>query len=200
MDTAKGSGGLDGHRVVDPQALSQSLVNKVNTFEESVGVLLWKCLVHVEALQLVDLPLLIGHCTTVLDQVGERDLEVKHVRRQEALVIHYFHCIMKHSEKLSAKAVFESMRDTGLISGILHYLANKECTPDLKAVGMEGLSMLADSEDFQCDMHRFLPRLEDIEALREIEKVAEVVLQEGLLKRSDVRPLLDLFAKCKRMN
>ncbi|EER07400.1 hypothetical protein Pmar_PMAR020565 [Perkinsus marinus ATCC 50983] len=128
MDTAKGRGGLDGHRVVDPQALSQSLVNK-----------------------------------TVLDQVGERDLEVKHIRRQEALVIHYFRCIMKHSEKLSAKAVLESMRDNGLISGILRYLAYKECTHDLKL------------------------------------RVAEVVLQEGLLKRSDVRPLLDLFAKCKRM-
>ncbi|KAF4654494.1 hypothetical protein FOZ61_008242 [Perkinsus olseni] len=199
LNTAKENGGLDGHRVVDPHALVQSLLSKVNTFEESVGALLWKCLVHVEAMQLVDLPLLIRYCSMVLKQVDEKGIDEREARRQESLVIHYFHGIMKHSEELNTREVLELMQDSGLISSILHHLTHTECTLGLKAVAVEGLSLLADCEEFQCDLQTFLASSKDREALMELEKVAAVVVGDGLVKRSDVRPLLDLFTKCRRL-
>ncbi|KAF4725189.1 hypothetical protein FOZ63_015491, partial [Perkinsus olseni] len=106
---------------------------------------------------------------------------------------------MKHSEKLNTREVLELMQDSGLISSILHHLTHRECTLGLKAVAVEGLSLLADCEEFQCDLHTFLASPKDREALMELEKVAALVVGDGLVKRSDVRPLLDLFTKCKRL-
>ncbi|KAF4718015.1 hypothetical protein FOZ62_015076, partial [Perkinsus olseni] len=156
-----------------------------NTFEESVGALLWKCLVHVEAMQLVDLPLLIRHCSMVLKQVDEKGIDEREARRQESLVFHYFHCIMKHSEELNTREVLELMQDSGLLSSILHHLTHTECTLGLKAVAVESLALLADCEEFQCDLHTFLASPKDREALMELEKVAALVVGDGLVKRSD---------------
>ncbi|KAF4677223.1 hypothetical protein FOL47_002786 [Perkinsus chesapeaki] len=199
VECAKANGGLDGHRIVDPHALAQSLINKINTFEESSGVLVWRSLVHVEALQLSDMPLLIRHCSTVLEEIVRKGIDVQQVRRQESVVLHYIHCMMQHCEKLNTREMLELMEEAGLVSKLARHLANQECPMGLRAVGTESLSMLADCEEFQCDWQRFFRQPEDLQALAGTQRVVSMVLEEGMLKKPQVRPLLDLLSKLKRM-
>lgn len=44
-----------------------AVMQKCKAFEESLGLLLWRSFIHVETLQLMDIPLLIEHCAMVLN-------------------------------------------------------------------------------------------------------------------------------------
>merc|ERR1712066_58260 len=61
--------------------------------------LLCRALVHVETLQLMDIPLLIEHIAYVLSKSGAGGAD--YPQMQEAIVLFYFSSLMKHAEKLN---------------------------------------------------------------------------------------------------
>merc|ERR1719461_2668346 len=76
------------------------LTSKCQQFEESLGLLLYRAFVHVETLQLMDIPLLIEHCAMVLETCRRGEAVPLDLKEQETVVLYYFSSLMKHAEVL----------------------------------------------------------------------------------------------------
>lgn len=181
---------------------------KMTQFEEALGLLLWRALVHVETLQLMDIPLLIEHCSLVLNQCVEDPECAKHLRNQEVVILYYYSSLMKHAEALNNHELLAKAREHRLVHLVVeHVLTMGSVYPaDLKFAVAEGLSALADNEDFRTNWEDFFVGLDGEEqdrALKEKfleldEKLAQTVIQENPDNKREIRPLLDFFSVLKR--
>ncbi|CAE7251566.1 unnamed protein product [Symbiodinium sp. CCMP2592] len=178
------------------------LDQKCIQFEECLGTLLRKAFMHVETLQLMDIPLLIEHCVFILqacfstlgDSLGE-------ARLQESVVLYYFSSLMKHAEALNNSELLARSREFQLVElAVSHFLRFAEQFPeDLKYSLAEGLAAMADNEDFMTEWESFFPS-PDAKAtfLMLQEKLTAPILEEKPEKRREIRPLLDFFNAIKR--
>lgn len=181
---------------------------KLMQFEESLGLLLWRALVHVETLQLMDIPLLIEHCSLVLGQCVRDPDTAKDLQSQETVILYYYSSLMKHAEALNNQELLAKAREQRLVHLVVdHVLTNISGYPsDLQFTVAEGLAALADNEDFSCSWEDFFVGTEGEEqdrALKEKfleldEKLAQVVIQENPDSKKQIRPLLDFFNVLKR--
>lgn len=181
------------------------LEQKCLQFEEFLGLLLMRAFQHVEALQLMDVPLLIEHCAMVLTNCKHLALSASSVnpslKMQETLVLYYFSSLMKHSEELNNTELLAKTREHNLINLVINrLLGTAQWLPIDVFVGVaEGFAALTNNEDFRTDWESFFEDRQAIARFLELEeKLANVVLKEFPAKKKDIRPLLDFFNVLKR--
>lgn len=184
------------------------LDQKCQQFEESLGMLLWRAFVHVETLQLMDIPLLIEHCALVLEACRRPGFEpVRNLKMQETIVLYYFSSLMKHAEALNNGELLAKSREHRLVHfASEHVLSRVEVyPPDMIFAIAEGFSALADNEDFRSQWEQFFldadgkPDPEAKAGFLQLEaKVVAVALKEAPERKRVLRPLLDLFRAMQR--
>uniref|UniRef100_A0A7S2FHB2 Uncharacterized protein n=1 Tax=Alexandrium andersonii TaxID=327968 RepID=A0A7S2FHB2_9DINO len=177
---------------------------KCGQFEESLGMLLMRAFVHVETLQLMDIPLLIEHCTMVLQATPPRPVDMK---EQETACVHYFSSLMKHAEALNNSELLAKARELRLVHlATSHVLAHVEEYPaELTAAVAEGFAALSDNEDFRTSWEDFFqdpnggPDMQAKTNFMQLEeKLAGRYLKDKPDGKKDVRPLLDFCKAIQR--
>lgn len=186
------------------------LDQKCRSFEESLGVLLWKAFLHVETLQLMEIPLLIEHICDVLSKAGQArgsdDLPAPR-HAQETLIIFYFSSLMKHAEKLNNGELLAKSCELGLLHMVTQHMLNStsECQAEFLIAAVEGLSALADNEDFRTRWQQFFidesgaPDSVRVSFFLDLEeKVLGQVLKSNPDKKKQLYPLIDFFNQVRR--
>lgn len=188
----------------DHQVTADKLEPKLLFFEENMGTLLWRAFVHVETLQLMDIPLMIEHCEMVLRHASHTDPPAN-TKLQETIVLYYFSSLMKHAEALNNGELLAKTRELQLV-----HLAADRVLRHLEEYPLEllwnvclGFSALCDNEDFGCTWEEFFRDPNgglDFNLIRRFieidDRLVALVLKEKPEKKREIRPLLDF---CKRM-
>lgn len=184
------------------------LEQKCAQYEECLGMLLARAFEHVETLQLMGIPLLIEHCCLVLEHVSKgSELQDTNLQVQEFVVLQYFSSLMKHSEALNNSELLAKAKEFRLLRLVTDHiqLYSDSYPSDLTLALCEGLSAMADNEDFSTDWEQFFetqagePDTEAKLAFLDVEdKLAKKVLEVFPDRKKDIRPLLDLFGKIRK--
>lgn len=184
------------------------LDQKCMQFEESLGMLLMRAFMHVETLQLMDIPLLIEHCAMVFEYYAKKPGEPANAKMQETVVLYYFSALMKHAEALNNSELLAKSKDHMLVHLATKHILNfgeKYLNLDLLVTSAEGFAALADNEDFSSRWKDYFadamgePDAEKMASFLELEKkVVEPILKEKPESKKNLRPLLDFFAKVQR--
>mmetsp|Transcript_91088 Transcript_91088/g.253616 ORF Transcript_91088/g.253616 Transcript_91088/m.253616 type:complete len:328 (+) Transcript_91088:63-1046(+) len=184
------------------------LQSKCSQFEESLGMLLWRAFVHVETLQLMDIPLLIEHCTLVLEACqGMTAPGTFDPKEQEMVVMYYFSSLMKHAEALNNSELLAKAKEFRLVHlATNHVLAHvDEYPPDLLFSVADGFAALSDNEDFRTIWEEFFANADgqpDVEAKNNFllleEKLTDRLIKDNPECKKEVRPLLDFFKTVTR--
>lgn len=182
------------------------LEQKCNQFEESLGSLLWRAFVHVETLQLMDIPLLIEHCAMVLDHCQGITDKLPHAKMQETVVLYYYSSLMKHAEQLNNSELLAKAREFGIVRLAVHHVLKhcEEYPMDLVLALAEGSAALCDNEDFRTEWQTFFDKdgALDIEAMQDFqkleEKLANPIIESTPERKKDLRPLLDFCKLLQR--
>mmetsp|Transcript_44463 Transcript_44463/g.118059 ORF Transcript_44463/g.118059 Transcript_44463/m.118059 type:complete len:327 (-) Transcript_44463:120-1100(-) len=179
-----------------------TLEKKCTQFEDSAGFLMCRSFMHVEALQLMDIPLLIEHIAMVLLISHEKSFANENVqlrlapKTQEVVVLHYFSSLMKHAELLNNEELLAKTRETGLCSLVTrHCIQHFDDIPgEILSAVLDGFSYLADNEDFGASWEGFFLEEADRTAFLRLESMAvSPILKENPSRKRDLRPLLDFF-------
>lgn len=194
------------HEATQAYELSElALEQKCRMFEESLGLLLAKAFQHVETLQLMDIPLLIEHLCDVLTkaiQARSVDTPAAPGQVQETLIIFYFCSLMKHAEQLNNGELLAKAREMNLLHLVTQHLLNNtsECQGDVVLAAAEGLSALADNEDFRTSWQEFFAddRAKIDYFMRLEDSILNEVLKTNPDKKKDLYPLIDFFNTVRR--
>jgi hypothetical protein len=186
------------------------LEQKCQQFEDSLGLLLWRSFMHVETLQLMDIPLLIDHISEVLTKSCEPGFDHGgKAKMQEHVVLRFFSSLMKHAENLNNGELLAKTRERNMVMMVTYMMisppgnVNDVYASDIIAAVAEGFAALADNEDFQPQWQTFFgvggDPAGDIGQFKQLEdKIVNPIIQENPARKKDLRPLLDLFNKMKR--
>jgi hypothetical protein len=179
---------------------------KCAQFEQSLGLVLLRSFLHIETLQLTDIPLLLEHIHLVLQGCKDLDLpQPDNTKLQETVVLHYFSAVMKHAEAMNNSEIMARVRELRLVPLVTDHMLrySAEYPMIVLCVVVDGLASLADNEDFKTEWESFF----DAAGSEVDPKVSFVQLEELVLgrvleayseKRAETRPLKDLFARIKR--
>lgn len=169
-------------------------------YEEAMGLLLWRAFMHVETLQLMDIPMVIEHCSMVVE--AAQTLQIEPLQNmQESIVLHYFSCLMKHAEELNNAELLAKAREQRLVNSVVRYvlLHDKRFDPMLINAVADGFSSLANNEDFSTEWKSFFLEPDDMALFMQLEsKIVAPILSLKPERKRDLRPLLDLFRKVER--
>jgi len=174
------------------------LEQKCRQFEESLGQLLWRAFVHVETLQLMDIPLLIEHCYLVLqhcETLRKESLESS-PKEQELLIMYYASSLFRHAEALNNAELLAKSREFKLLHLVTsHVLAHaKEYPEEVSLDVATGLAALADNEDFSTEWQAFFDDQSEMATFLQLKDVlVEPILAKSPEKKKEIRPLLDFF-------
>lgn len=179
---------------------SAQLEQKCAQFEECLGVLLRRAFMHVETLQLMDIPLLITHIELVLRHaVAAPDLGDP--KMQSTLALYYFASLTKHAEALNNGELLAKVQETHLVElAVTHYQRFcEQLAPELKLYFAEGLAAMADNEDFQPQWEHFFTEEGSKQNFLHLETtLSGPLLEEKPDRRRDLRPLLDFYRTIQR--
>mmetsp|Transcript_137387 Transcript_137387/g.342674 ORF Transcript_137387/g.342674 Transcript_137387/m.342674 type:complete len:332 (-) Transcript_137387:89-1084(-) len=182
---------------------------KCKQFEESLGVLLWRSFLHVETLQLMDVPMLIEHTAKVLsycDRVQREKLQ-RSRNQQEMLAVAYFAALMKHAEALNNAEVLAKSRECRLVRLATCHVINHAATEYPSQISVEvahGFAALAYNEDFRTDWTIFFEDdsgnldTEFCYYFLQLRDLVEKVISEFGEKKAELRPLTDFFHVIER--
>mmetsp|Transcript_30439 Transcript_30439/g.87369 ORF Transcript_30439/g.87369 Transcript_30439/m.87369 type:complete len:327 (-) Transcript_30439:303-1283(-) len=186
----------------------EQLLQKCKQFESDLGLLLRRAFIHVETLQLMDIPLLIEHVAMVLQSVCTKPPENgMDPRDQETMVLYYYASLMKHAEALNNGELLAKAREFRLLHlATNHVLAHiGEFPKELLLSVAEGFSALADNEDFRTNWEDFFvgddgkPDMQAKETFLTLQqKITDPLIEEMSDIKKDIRPLLDFFNVVKR--
>lgn len=183
------------------------LQQKCHQFEESLSLLLMRAFLHVETLQLMDIPLLIEHVVMILENSHKLPAVGVNAKTQETYVLHYFSSMMKHSEALNNSELLAKSREQRMLTlAVSHFLQHSDgLPPDVTVAFAEGLAAMADNEDFKTEWERFFETEDgasDMEARRRFmeldEKLLQAVLKDAPEKKAELRPLIDFFKRVQK--
>eukprot|EP00434_Breviolum_minutum_P044684 symbB.v1.2.039942.t1/scaffold6888.1/size21695/2 len=203
------------------ESTEMQLEQKCVQFEDCLGTLLRKAFMHVETLQLMDIPLLIEHCAFILQACFNLAESPGDARLQETVVLYYFSSLMKHAEALNNSELLARSRELQLVElAVGHYLrfadqcasqsdqrlrsaycdSSEHRFPDeLKHSLADGLSAMADNEDFKTEWESFFFSPDaKLNFLQLEERLTAPILEEKPEKRREIRPLLDFYNTIKR--
>mmetsp|Transcript_63315 Transcript_63315/g.151044 ORF Transcript_63315/g.151044 Transcript_63315/m.151044 type:complete len:324 (+) Transcript_63315:106-1077(+) len=181
------------------------LEQKCQQFEESLGLLLWRSFMHVETLQLMDIPLLVEHIVMILDEASQSGYDHSgKAKMQEHVVLHYFSSLMKHAEALNNSELLAKTKERCLVQKVTAYLLTtpkiSDCfAPDIVSSVAEGYAAMADNEDFRTTWQEFLTCAAEKATFLELEsKLVLPLLEENPSRKKDLRPLTDFFRVVQR--
>lgn len=188
------------------------LEQKCNQFEESLGLLLWRAFMHVETLQLMDIPLLIEHISLVLraalPQTPGAEVQPRSAKSQETIVLYYFSSLMKHAEKLNNGELLMKSKEHRLVNLAVELVLGRvhEYPAEVNTAAAEGFAALADNEDFRTCWEDFfinpsdgMPDLAFKATFLELEaKLVTPIVEADPSRKRDLRPLLDFFRTIQR--
>jgi len=179
-----------------------AVMQKCKAFEESLGLLLWRSFIHVETLQLMDIPLLIEHCAMVLnycENTQKSNIEGG-AKEQEFTVMYYVSALFNHAEALNNSELLAKCREFKILPlSVSHILAHvKEYPGDITFDVACGLAALCDNEDFQTEWQDFLDAAERADFLQLQQVLVEPLLVENPDRTKDLRPLTDFFNVVRR--
>mmetsp|Transcript_55383 Transcript_55383/g.160814 ORF Transcript_55383/g.160814 Transcript_55383/m.160814 type:complete len:325 (+) Transcript_55383:59-1033(+) len=182
-----------------------SVAYKMQAFEESMGLLLWRAFVHVETLQLMDIPLLIEHCAMVLDHCErERKEALSCTSKEQELIVMYYVCsLFKHAEALINSEVLARVREARIVPLSISHAASHaaaEYADDFKVEVALGFSALCDNEDFQTDWVGFFdnPDVDMANFMQLGPLLVDPILAAQPEKRRELRPMTDFFGTLAR--
>merc|ERR1712232_1251600 len=133
----------------------QHIQQKLAQFKEYMGFLLCRTLVHVETLQLMDMPLLIEHIAYVLNCASPES--ITNPKMQETIALFYFSSLMTHAEQLNNREVLARVLEHNLVrlvtGQVLSIVGAAQATdpawlPEVAPAVAHGFSALAYNEDF----------------------------------------------------
>jgi len=194
---------------------------RCKVFEQSVGILLQFAFSHVEALQIMDLPQFVQHCSEVLTEAAASTRAATPVevdKLQETLVLFYLDSMGRRLEDMDEDRVMDLLQEHRVIPTLLAHL-NKHYTwykLDALECAARFLSSAMASEAYQSDKTKFVESKETIAHLLNLkplflnEMIAPAAASGaaaststsggyGVAKKS-VQTLLDEIAKLERAN
>uniref|UniRef100_A0A6U6J8M2 Uncharacterized protein n=1 Tax=Zooxanthella nutricula TaxID=1333877 RepID=A0A6U6J8M2_9DINO len=179
------------------------------SFEQSLGVLLWRAFAHVETLQLTDIPLLIEHCALVLDHCDrhvDTNLDAT-VSLQDTIVLFYVSSLFTHAEALNNSEVLRRTRDSALLPLLVSHIrrhAKLRYPPELAFDVAKGLAALCDNEDFHTEFSTFFDGSFDPDQVRAFLELEDSLVAPLLEADKDrevrkvLRPLTDFLSKLRK--
>eukprot|EP01083_Nonionella_stella_P279248 950001_1 len=200
MELQKGKAMLE-HMKEESGYPYSKLRNVMEVFEESVGLILQRALSHVEALQIIDMPMLVSHCRNILKSLCETDvLEDDLEKRQQCLVFSYLECIAKFVEKMDEDRVMDLVSEMNIVPTALtavrtHYDKFELATLQTIARFLAGIF---GTETFVTEPDRFLPD----ESTKKDLLSLKILFVDNLATipefKRKIRPLLDNLRKMAR--
>lgn len=148
--------------------------------ERGIGFLLHVALHHVEAMQIVDIPLLVNHCRVVLQEMltdGDAATQPILESSQKARVFSYLYWVIVHADQIDEDRMVELLQDAeALFLAVMVAKRDHKYLPtmSLKHLGVF-LSKLMETEIFQTDSKKIINSLEL--------KAACVELKDSIFKR-----------------
>jgi len=187
------------------------LEQKCRQFEEALGVLLWRAFVHVETLQLMDVPLLIEHTAMVLQHVDtfRKDGLNCTVKEQELIAMYFFASLMRHAEELNNSELLAHSVSCRLVPLAVSHIQNHAANAYPEDFAQEvaaGLAALCYNEDFQTEWPKFFwapdgsgPDPTEMHNFLQLQDFIDpIIAAGGAEKKRELRPLLDFFNTLKR--
>jgi hypothetical protein len=183
-----------------------TVTDRCRVFEQSVGILLKFAFSHVEALQIMDLPEFLQHCTEVIaeSEASTRSsgspLELD--KLQETLVIHYLAGLAGAMEDMDEDRVMDLIQEHNLMPLFISHLTRHYTWYKLDALvdACKFLNGCMASEAYQADRKKFLHEKKDIQELCSLKSLflSEMLTPAFGAKKKDVQMLLDEIAKFER--
>lgn len=178
---------------------AEQLKARLLVFEQSLGVLLRCSLEHVEAVQTVDLPLLVAHCAAVLEQCAaapDAPDALAWERTQEVVVLRYLEAVLLRVEQLGEERVLPLLKQANLLPLVVAQLHAHHAllTDGGCAAGAHFLSLAMDTEDFATYRAGFLPAPTKAQ-LKSFKPLFLASLTADMEGRKKFRPLLDEVVK-----
>lgn len=189
-------------------------VAECDKFEKGVGVIMKNAWQHVEVLQTTDLPALLHHIAFVLEgavampEVLEALLKKNDAhQRQEVLVFHYLHDVLRHVEDIQEHRVMPLLRELGIfmltVRALMAYGSELHVSHRLAAA--KALALLVETEDFSTHREAYYSSSAHSGDLDRLLQFKESFLgdllsgEQQLERRKAVRPLLDCIDRAKRL-
>lgn len=180
----------------------RQLDRRCQQFEEALGFLLWRTLLHLETLQLTDVRLLLELCTLALSKCQQLGMDAPgNVKGQETMVLYYWGSVMRHAESLNNAEVLAKMQECQLVPLIVEHMNTHVARYPFEVISAiaAAFASLAENEDFATSWERFFESREAKVAFLELEaKVVQPVLQADPSSKRALRPLLDFFKTMQR--
>lgn len=183
-----------------------TVTDRCRVFEQSVGILLKFAFSHVEALQIMDLPEFLEHCTEVIREseastrAAASPLELD--KLQETLVIHYLAGLAGAMEEMDEDRAMDLIQEHNLLPLFISHLTKHYTWYKLDALmdACRFLNGAMSSEAYQADRTKFIS---DKKTIQELVGLKGLFLNEMLSpglggKKKDVQMLLDEIAKFER--
>lgn len=183
-----------------------TVTDRCRVFEQSVGILLKFAFSHVEALQIMDLPEFIQHCTEV---VAESEASTRVVsaaseveKLQETLVLHYLAGLASAMEDMDEDRVMDLIQEHNLLPLLISHLTKHYTWYKLDALldACRFLHGAMSSEAYQADRTKFISSKTTISELCGLKYLflTEMLSPSLGCKKKDVQMLLDEIAKFER--
>lgn len=183
--------------------VKDSTMEIMEKFEQGMGLTLRNAWMHSEAVQTTDLPLLIEYIHDVLNYSLENPDYMpnrKVANCQEISVIYFLLGLCKQLETIDESRIMPLLVEKRIFSLLaVHLNSNYKLLAheDISA-GVEALSLICSSEDFQSHSDNYIDSLETESALLSVKDDFLDQLAEDLDMRKQLRPLLDTIHQLRR--
>jgi len=179
-----------------------SVTDRCRVFEQSVGVLLRYALQHVEALQILDVPELLGHVKEVLTESlsseKKENLGADSEKMQETLIIHYLQSLSAKMEDMDEDRVMELIESNNIIPLLVDHLHKHYNWYKIETLNAacKFFANAMSSEAYTTEKDKFITSKEVQQKLVDLKGyfVSELVSTYGL-KKKEVQSLLDQLVK-----
>jgi len=178
--------------------------SKCKRFEESLGVLFARVLTHVEALQLLDVQMLLEHMALVLS-FCERYRKARlncSPTQQEMLIVCYASSFFRHMEALKNDSLLDKACELRIVAMTVSHIVNhfaSEYPASLYNEISDGLAALCDNEGFRTEWQRFFIdsqgelEMEQLYFFLRLKEVVDPLITANPERRKELRPILDFF-------
>ena len=186
----------------------------IDDFEKGMGSLLKNAWLHIEAIQITDMPAFLEHINNVLlhglDDNGARFKEIidrdKLEQVQEGFLYYYLHLFLKDVEVVGEGRIMPTIRSLGLYMNLVHSIVrfSKSFSEVMLGKALETLSFIVQCEDFATYREEYLGDDNagfNLEVHLELQKdILKPLMKElSIEQKKLLRPLNDSIDKTKRL-
>eukprot|EP00505_MAST-04D_sp_SCG-Rhode-Island_P002180 Stramenopile-MAST_4_protein_2180 len=180
------------------KSVTMTIAEAMKDFEVGSGIMLKHAWLHVEAMQMTDMPALVEHCAAVLSevvtnpaQISGRDL----TDLQEVVCIYYIAILLSHMEDIEESRIMPLIEKTNIVSILLSFLDIhwQALQPADWEKAAEALSLVFDSEVFASNEDKYFTGDDDVKHLVQFhDSVIAEMVEDNRDVRRKLRPMLDV--------